>query len=331
MTQEKTRPYGRIILRRPGAPEAMEWVEDALPPPGPGEVLLRHEAIGVDFIDTNIRSGLMPVPLPTGIGFAAVGRVMATGAQVEDIAAGDRVAYSWSVPGSYAEARIVPAQRLIPLRDPALSSQVAAAALFRGLTAWYLATRLRPIQPGEHVLVHAAAGGVGMILTQWLAHLGAVVIGTAGSAEKVALLRAAGCTHALRQDEDFVGLVREVTGGKGCAVVYDSVGRDTFERSLDCAARFGLVVSYGWASGDPDPVALATLRNKGSLFLTRPTVSHYTEDPADLRAGAEALFSLIAQGRINIRVGNTYPLREAAAAHRDLTGRRTTGSVILTV
>lgn len=320
---------GRWLVRRPGGPEALEWVEETPSPPAAGEVSIRQEAIGVDFIDTQLRAGRMPVDLPTGVGFSAAGVVDAVGEGAEGFAEGDRVAYSWSVAGAYAERRNVPAERVFRLPDPSTPSETAAGALFRGLTAWYLATRLRPVSPGDVVLVHAAAGGVGQILTQWLTHLGATVVATAGSPEKLDLLRRQGLRHVALEADDFPALAREVSGGTGCAIVYDSVGADTFARSLDCAARFGLVVSFGWASGDPGQVSLPDLRNKGSLFVTRPTVSHYTARAEDFQQGARELFELISAGAIRISVGRSYPLKNAAAAHADLAARRTTGSVVL--
>lgn len=320
---------GRLIVRRPGGPEALEWIEETLPPPGPGEVTIRQHAVGVDFIDTQLRAGKMPAELPTGIGFSAAGEVSATGEGVEGLTEGDRVAYSWGVAGAYAEGRNVPAERVVRLPDQSMSAETAAGALFRGLTAWYLATRLRPVERGDFVLVHAAAGGVGQILTQWLGHLGATVIATAGSDEKLEMLRGFGHKHVVGEADDFPAAVARITGGKGCAIVYDSVGIDTFARSLDSAAMFGLVVSYGWASGDPGEVSLPEIRNKGSLFVTRPTVSHYTADARDLQRGGAELFELVSSGAIEIRIGNSYPLKEAAAAHADLGARRTTGSVVL--
>jgi NADPH2:quinone reductase len=323
---------GRFVVGKTGGPEAMTWVEADLPPPAAAEVRVRHQAVGVDFIDTQIRGGIMPMALPTGLGFGAAGVVEAVGTGVQGLAPGERVAYTALTPGTYAERRNVPAERIFRLPDQSLPAETAAAALFRGLTAWYLSTRLRRIGPGDAVLVHAAAGGVGHILTQWLAHLGATVIGIVGERGKLAHLKAQGCAHAIALDEeDFVARVKELTGGKGCAVVYESIGKATFERSLDCAARFGLIASFGWPSGDVDPVALATLRNKGSLFVTRPTVSHYTAAADDFQAGAAALFRMIADGHLKIDAGHVYPLREAPAAHADLAARRTTGSIVLRV
>lgn len=324
-----TETCGRVIVRQPGGPEAMEWVEETLPAPGAGEVSIRQQAIGVEFIDTQLRSGRMPAELPTGIGFSAAGTVSAVGDGVEGFAEGDRVAYSWSVAGAYAEKRNVPQDRVIRLPDQSMLAETAAGALFRGLTAWYLAMRLRPVSRGDFVLVHAAAGGVGQILTQWLTHLGATVIATAGSEQKLDMLRGFGLKHVVLESDDFAAAVTEITGGEGCAIVYDSVGADTFARSLDSAARFGLVVSYGWASGDPGEVSLPELRNKGSLFVTRPTVSHYTADPADLQRGGAELFGLVSSGAIEVRIGNSYPLKDAAQAHEDLAARRTTGSLVL--
>jgi NADPH2:quinone reductase len=324
-----TRSYRRIVVRQAGGPEVIEWEELALPAPLENEISIDQEAIGVEFIDTQLRSGQMPVAMPTGIGFSAVGTVVGVGSGVKTLEVGDRVAYSWPVAGAYAEMRNVPAERAFRLPDQKMPASTAAGALFRGLTAWYLATRLREIKKGDFVLVHAVAGGVGQILVQWLKHLGAVVIGTAGSADKLALAEQVGVDYPILQSEDFTARVAEITNGKKCAVVYDSVGKATFAGSLDSAARFGLVVSYGWVSGDVGGVMLPDLRNKGSLFLTRPTVSQYTADADDFRAGAEAVFGLIAAGVLKINVGNSYPLSQTAQAHSDLVNRKTRGSVVL--
>lgn len=322
--------YGRIVVEATGAPEVMRWVEEESHAPAPGEVRVRHEAIGVDYIDTQIRAGLLPASLPTGLGFAAAGTAVAVGAGVDHIAVGDRVAYIYFTAGSYSEERIVPAERVIVLPDQTLAADLAAGALFRGLTAWYLATRLRPIGQGDTALVHAAAGGVGLILSQWLKHLGVTVIGTVDTEEKAAVAREYGCQHTVvLSREDFVAKVKAVSGGVGAAIVYESIGQETWERSLDCARRFGLVASYGWPSGDPGDVSLMTLRAKGSLFVTRPTVTQYTADAADFRMGAAALFQRIKDGAIRIKVGNSYPLREAHRAHADIVAGRTVGSVVL--
>lgn len=321
--------YGRYIVEQPGAPDAMRWVQEPVRHAGPNEVRVRHEAVGVDFIDTQIRAGQLPAQLPTGLGFAAVGIAEETGPGVSHVRRGDRVAYVHFVAGSYAEERVVPAERVIALPDPSLAPELAAGALFRGLTAWYLATRLREVKPGDVALVHAAAGGVGLLLVQWLQHLGATVVGTVGSAQKAQLLREYGCRHAVViPEQDFVAKVKEVSDGRGADIVYDGVGKATFEGSLDSARRFGLVASFGWPSGDPE-LSLMTLRSKGSLFVTRPTVSHYTADPQDLRAGAQALFGLVRDGALRIKVGNSYPMREAPRAHADLVAGRTVGSVVL--
>jgi NADPH2:quinone reductase len=322
--------YGRFVVERTGAPEVMEWIQEPVKHAGANEVRVRHEAIGVDYIDTQIRAGLLPATLPTGLGFAAVGIATEVGDGVDHIQPGDRVAYMYFVAGSYGEERVVPAERVVRLPDQSLAPDIAAGALFRGLTAWYLANRLRPIGKGDTALVHAAAGGVGMILTQWLAYLGVTVVGTVDTKEKADALREIGCPHpVVMPDEDFVAKVKEVTEGRGAAIVYESIGVATFERSLECACRFGLIASYGWPSGDPDLVSLMTLRNKGSLFITRPTVTQYTAEAQDFQAGASALFGLIQQGQLRIKVGNAYPLREAARAHADLVTGRTLGSVVL--
>lgn len=321
--------YGRYIVEQPGAPDAMRWVQEPVRHAGPGEIRVRHEAVGVDFIDTQIRAGQLPAALPTGLGFAAVGIAEETGPGVSHVRRGERVAYLHFVAGSYAEQRVVPAERVIALPDQALAPELAAGALFRGLTAWYLTLRLREVKPGDVALVHAAAGGVGLILTQWLQHRGATVVGTVGRADKLQVLREHGCRHpVLIPEQDFVAKVKEASDGRGADIVYDGVGKATFEGSLDSARRFGLVVSFGWPSGDPD-LSLMTLRNKGSLFVTRPTVSHYAAQAEDFRAGALALFGLVREGVLRIKVDHSYPLREAPRAHADLVAGRTVGSVVL--
>lgn len=321
--------FGRYVVDQAGPPEVMRWTQEPVRHAGANEVRVRHEAIGVDFIDTQIRSGQMPATLPTGLGFAAVGVAEEVGAGVSHLSKDDRVAYVYFSAGSYGEERVVPADRVLALPDQKLAPEQAAGALFRGLTAWYLSHRLRKVERADVVLVHAAAGGVGLILTQWLRHLGAVVVGTVSTADKVEVLREAGCEHpVIIPAQDFVAKVKEVSGGKGAAIVYDSVGKATFEGSLDSARRFGLIVSFGWPSGDPE-VSLMTLRNKGSLFITRPTVTHYTAEAEDFRIGAQALFGLIEAGHLRITVGRSYALRDAAQAHADLAARRTVGSVVL--
>ncbi len=324
-----TRTTGRFIIDQPGGPEAMRWVEEPTSALQPGEVRVRHEAIGVDFIDTQIRSGLMPVSLPTGLGFAGVGVAEEVGADVTHLRPGQRVAYMYFSAGSYGQERVVPADRVVALPQQDLAADIAAGALFRGLTAWYLTQRLRRLGPGQVALVHAAAGGVGLILVQWLALMGVRVVATVGHAHKADVVREHGCRDVLvLGQDDVVARVREVSGGAGADVVYDCVGRDTFAASLASTRRFGLLVSYGWPSGEPE-VSLMAARAQGSIFLTRPTVTHYTAETADLREGVRALFSLVQEGKLRIRVSDRYPLREAPRAHADLAAGRTTGSVIL--
>lgn len=321
--------YGRFVVNQVGGPEVLEWVQDELREPAANEVRVRNEAIGVDFIDSMIRSGQLPAQLPTGVGFAAVGIIEELGSEIRGLTKGDRVAYMYFVGGSYAEQRYVPFDRVFKLPDQALSPVIAAGALFRGLTAWYLATELRQFQAGDTALVHAAAGGVGLILVQWLALLGVKVVGTVAENAKVPTLVEYGCdVPVVLSEEDFVSKVKEVSGGKGATVVYESIGAETFEKSLDAARRFGLIVSYGWPSGDPD-ISLMTLRNKGSLFITRPTVTHYTAETADFQRGASELFRLIKDGKLRIHAEHTYRLRDAAKAHADMTAGRTVGSVVL--
>lgn len=324
--------YGRLIVERTGSSEVMRWVQEPFRDLSSDEVRVRNEAIGVDFIDTLIRSGQLPAALPTGLGFAGVGIVEELGTDVNNLAIGDRVGYVYFAAGSYAEQRYVPVDRVFRLPDQSLSSAIAAGALFRGLTAWYLATQMRELKANDTVLVHAAAGGVGLILAQWLALKGVKVVGTVSTREKAALLKEYGCSYpVVIPEEDFVAKVEEVSGGKGAAVVYESIGTATFEKSLDCASRFGTIVSYGWSSGDPDEVSLMKLRNKGSLFITRPTITHYTAESEDLQRGASELFGLIKAGSLRIHVEKTYPLQDAAKAHADLEARKTVGSVVLTV
>lgn len=319
----------RIELSRFGGPEVLEWREVATPVPGVGEALVRHEAIGLNFIDTYQRSGLYPLPLPTGLGLEAAGVVLAIGPGVSGLAIGDRVAYCSPPPGAYAEQRVFPAERLVRLPDD-IDARTAAAAMLKGLTAWYLLRRSYPVRPGDTVLSHAAAGGVGLILGQWAASLGVRVIGVTGTAEKAALARANGCAEVvLADDPDFVARVREFSGGQGVAAVYDSVGRRTFLQSLDCLRRHGVMVTYGNASGAVEPFAPLELSKRGSLFVTRPTLFDFIATRADLEAATTELFAVIASGAVRIHIGQTYPLADVATAHRDLEARRTTGSTLL--
>jgi NADPH2:quinone reductase len=286
--------------------------------------------VGLNFIDVYHRTGLYPLPsLPSGIGQEAAGVVEAVGAGVTDIKVGDRVAYASPPPGSYAEARLMPADRLVVLPDN-IAERTAAAMMLKGMTAQYLLRRTYRVQPGDAVLVHAAAGGVGLIACQWARHLGATVIGTVGNDEKAELARAHGCHHVIVYSrENFVQRVKEITGGAGVAVVYDSVGKDVFMDSLDCLRPLGMMVTFGNASGPVPAIEPLVLSTKGCLFLTRPTLMVYTAKRADLLASAAELFEVVASGAVKIEVQQTYPLAEAAQAHRDLEARRTTGSTLL--
>ena len=318
-----------IRFHETGGPEVLRIEELPLPEPGPGQALVRHTAIGVNFIDTYHRTGLYKLPLPSGLGVEAAGVVEAVGQGVAHVAAGDRVAYVARPPGAYAEAAAVPADRLVRIPE-GVSDAVAAAAMLKGMTAWMLLRRIHAVKPGENVLFHAAAGGVGLIAVQWLRALGARTIATVGSDEKGRLALAAGATDVIVYTrEDFVKRVRELTKGEGVPVVYDSVGRTTFEGSLDCLAPMGLMVSYGNASGPVPPFEIAQLATRGSLFLTRPTLFSYTARREDLETGARELFGVIRSGQVRIDVKHRWPLAQAADAHRALEGRHTTGSIVL--
>ena len=318
-----------IRFHRTGAPEVLVWEQVEAGSPGPGQVLLRQTAVGLNYIDTYHRSGLYPVPLPSGIGLEGTGVVEAVAADVTELQPGDRVGYASPPLGAYAERRLMPADRLVKLPD-AISDRTAAAMMLKGLTAQYLLRRTHRVQRGETILVHAAAGGVGLILCQWAKHLGATVIGTVGSEEKARLARAHGCDHViLYRKEDVAERVRAITGDAGVPVVYDGVGKDTFVTSLDCLAPLGLMVSFGSASGTVPPFDLGMLSAKGSLFLTRPTLMTYTAKRADLADSARELFDVVVKSAVKIDIRQTYPLREAAAAHRALQGRETTASTLL--
>lgn len=326
---ESNKSDGQYSFAKQGGPEVLKWV----PLPGQqaleeGEVKIRHEAVGVEFIDTMMRSGAMQTHLPSGLGFSGVGRVESIGAGVSGVQPGDRVAYLCSTPGSYSSVRVVPAGRVYRLPNQAMPPQVAAGAIFRGLTAWYLTNRITPLRKGDVVLVHAVAGGVGLLLLQWLKHLGTIVVGTVGSKDKVEVAKKYGCDHVVvTPDESFSTRVKEVSAGGGAKVVYESIGRATFDESIDAAAHFGYIVSYGWPSGDPDPVPLGALRTK-SLFLTRPTISQYLAADADFREGAQYLFDLISTGKIQVKYA-AFSLKNAAQAQQDLVDGKTTGSVVL--
>lgn len=318
-----------IRLEQTGGPECLHYQPVEVPEPGEGEVRLRHTAIGVNFIDVYYRTGLYSTSLPSGLGVEGAGIVEAVGPDVLNVAVGDRVSYCLGPLGSYSTARILPAGLVVKLPD-SIDDAAAAAVTLKGLTAWYLLRRVRPLRPGDTILVHSAAGGVGTILTQWAHHLGARVLATVGSPEKVDLARSNGADDViLNRSEDVAARVRDLTDGLGVSVVYDSIGRDTFESSLDSLARFGLLVSFGNASGPAPSVAPLTLMAKGSLFLTRPLLGHYIAARTDLDAGAAELFGLVAAGVLRPVIGQRFALSEAAAAHRVLESRATTGATTL--
>ncbi|MEO8443714.1 MAG: quinone oxidoreductase [Gammaproteobacteria bacterium] len=317
-----------VRVHRFGGPEVLEWETVALGPPAAGEVTIRQTAVGLNYIDTYHRSGLYPLTLPAGIGTEAAGVVEAVGPDVQDFSIGDRVAYAGLPPGAYAGHRNWPAARLVKL-PAGIADDIAASVMLKGLTAWYLLRRSYRVQAGDAVLLYAAAGGTGTLLSQWAAALGARVIGVAGSAAKAELARAHGCAATvLADDPAFVSRVRELSGG-GVAVVYDSVGRDTFFQSLDCLRRHGTMVTFGNASGPVEPFSPMELTKRGSLHLTRPSLFDFIATRADLEAGTSELFGQIVSSAVRVAIGQRYPLREAARAHRDLESRRTTGATIL--
>jgi NADPH2:quinone reductase len=319
-----------IRIHKTGGPEVLQWEEVEVPAPGPGQVRLRQTAIGLNYIDTYQRSGLYPIQLPCVMGNEGAGVVEEVGPGVTELKKGDRVAYSGGI-GAYAEARLMPADRLVKL-PAGISDQQAAAMMLKGMTAQYLIRRTYKVQKGETVLVHAAAGGVGLILCQWLRHLGATVIGTVGSDAKAELAKKNGCDHPIVYTrEDFAKRVEEITKGAKLPVVYDSVGKDTFFKSLDCLRPFGLMVTFGQSSGSYGPVELGILAQKGSLYVTRPTLNTYAAKREDLVATANELFDVVQKGAVKIAIDQTYPLKEAAQAHRDLQARKTTGSTVFTI
>jgi NADPH:quinone reductase len=318
-----------IRFSETGGPGVLRLEEVARPRPGPGELLIRHTAIGVNFIDTYHRTGLYPVPLPSGLGLEAAGVVEAIGAGVEGFAVGDRAGYCTGPIGAYAQLNAVPAARAVNL-PVTIPDAIAAAGLLKGMTARYLAKVTFPLKLGHTCLVHAAAGGVGQLLTQWAAHLGATVIAVAGTPAKTEIARRLGAAHVLLAGEDIARRVRELTGGEGVDVVYDSVGRATFLASMDSLKPLGMFVSYGNASGPAPDISPAMLSQKGSLFFTRPTLFHYTRTPGLLQETADDLFAAIGQGIVTVAPPTVYPLAQAAQAHADLEGRRTTGSLVLT-
>jgi NADPH2:quinone reductase len=311
-----------------GGPDVLKWEEIDVPAPGAGEARIRHHAVGLNFIDVYHRTGLYPMPLPSGLGLEGAGVVEAVGTGVTKIAVGDRVAYASPPIGAYADARNMPAHRLVKL-PPNISFEEGAGMMLQGMTVQYLIKRTYAVRAGDTVLWHAAAGGVGLIACQWLSALGVTVIGTVGSDEKAALARQHGCHHVVNyRTEDFVAKVKEVTNGAGVPVVYDSVGRDTFERSLDCLRPFGLMVSFGNASGAVPPIDLAKA-SRGTLYLTRPSLNPYIARDEALETTAGDLIAAVSSGMVKIDVRQRYPLRNAADAQRDLEARRTTGSTVL--
>ena len=319
-----------IQFEQNGGPEVLQYTEVELPPVGPGEVRLRHTAVGVNFIDTYHRTGLYPVDLPSGLGVEGAGVVEAVG-DGAPLSVGDRVAYAGGPLGAYSTHRVMPADRLVPLPEE-INDATAASIMLKGLTAHYLVRRTYVVQPGDTILVYAAAGGVGLLLCQWAKHLGATVIGCVGSQEKAELACGHGCDHPiLYREEDVRQRVRELTNGDGVPVVYDSVGKDTFSTSLDCLRPLGLMVTYGNASGAVPPFAVHELTQRGSLYLTRPTLASYTATREQLEANAGELFQAVTQGILKVHQGQSFPLEQAADAHRALEARETTGATLLTV
>lgn len=321
-----------IRVHSPGGPEALQYETYEPGSPGTGEVRLEQHAVGLNFIDVYHRTGLYPIAdKPFVLGLEAAGIVAELGADVNGLSVGDRVAYAGVPIGAYCDERIVPAHRLVKLPDE-LSFETGAAMMLQGMTVQYLIRSTYQVKAGDTVLFHAAAGGVGAIACQWLNHLGAIVIGTVGSEQKAALARANGCQHTiLYREENIAERVAEITDGQGVPVVYDSVGKDTYEASLDCLSPLGLFISFGSASGPVESVSPATLAAKGSLYFTRPTLMTYTARAEDLQASAKELFDVVTSGAVKISVDQTYELRQARQAHEDLESRQTTGSTVFTV
>jgi NADPH:quinone reductase len=318
-----------IRIHEHGGPDMMKWESVEVGTPGPGEVRIMHTAIGLNYIDTYHRTGLYKIPLPTVLGREGAGVIEAVGANVSDFKVGDRVAYASSPIGSYAEVRLMPAERVVKVPDN-VTDQQAASMMLKGMTAQYLLRRTFKVNKGDTILFHAAAGGVGLIVSQWARHLGATVIGTVGSEEKAVLARASGCHHVINYSrEDFVARVAEITGGKKCDVVYDGVGKDTFLKSLDCVRPLGTVALFGNASGKVEPLDLGLLAAKGSLFVTRPTLDTFIAKREELVATANELFDVVGRGIVKIEINQTYALKDAAQAHLDLEARKTTGSTVL--
>src|ERR1700750_682688 len=318
-----------IRFHRAGGPEVLVWKKVKVATPGAGEARTRHTAVGLNFVDIYNRSGVYPVQLPSGLGGEGAGVVEEVGSGVTDLKAGDRVAYGAAPLGAYAEARLIPADRLLKLPD-SIDDKTAAAMMLKGLTVQYLIRQTHRVKSGDTILLHAAAGGVGLILSQWAKHLGATVIGTVGSDEKAKLAKNHGCADVIVYTrEDFAKRVEEITGGNKVPVVYDSVGKDTFLKSLDCLAPHGCAVLFGQSSGAVEPLNLGLLAAKGSLYVTRPTLNTYAAKRDNLVAMAKELFDVVKSGAVKIEVHQTYPLKDAAKAHTDLAARKTTGSTVL--
>ncbi|MDH5540941.1 MAG: quinone oxidoreductase [Rhizobacter sp.] len=325
-----------IQVKAAGGADAMQLVELSVGEPGPGQIRVRHEACGLNFIDVYQRSGVYPLPMPLSLGMEGAGVVEAVGESLPDqlmhLKVGDRVAYASQPPGSYSLLRVMPAKNVVRLPD-AIDFETGAAMMLKGLTAQYLLRKTLPqagLQAGDHVLFHAAAGGVGLIACQWAKALGLQLIGTAGTDAKCALAREHGAAHTINySSEDFVARVKEITGGKGVKVVYDSIGKDTWDKSLDCLRPFGLMASYGNATGPVPPISLGTLAAKGSLYVTRPTLFTHLATREGTQAMADELFGMVTTGKIKIRIDQRYALKDAAQAHRDLEARKTTGCSVL--
>ena len=318
-----------IRIFQTGGPEMMEYVDVEVGDPGAGEARVRHVACGLNFIDVYFRTGLYPQPLPAGLGMEGAGIVEAVGGGGTNVKPGDRVAYAGRPPGAYAEVRVMPASQLVVVPD-SIPLETAAGMMLRGLTVQYLFRRTFPLRGDETILFHAAAGGVGLIACQWAKALGVTMIGTVGSDEKAELAQAHGCTHTINYNkENFVERVKDLTQGKGVPVVYDSIGNDTFIRSLDCLSPLGMMVSYGNSSGPVPPFSLTELSSRGSLFITRPTLFSYAGKREDLEAMSADLFNMVESGKVRIDINQRYALRDVAQAHYDLEARQTTGSTIL--
>lgn len=320
-----------IRFYEPGGPEVMKWEEVEVGDPGPGEIRVKQTAAGLNFIDIYLRSGARPVPMPNGLGLEGGGEIVAVGEGVSDLAVGDRVGYADLPLGAYAEERVMPARIAVKLPD-SISNEQAAGMMLKGMTVQFLIKSCFPVEPGSTVLWHAAAGGVGLIACQWLNHLGVTVIGTVGSEAKAELARAHGCHHTINYNtEDFVERVNELTNGAGVPVVYDSVGQDTLRGSMKCLQRRGYLITFGNASGAPDPVAPGELSEHGSIYLARPMLFDFIAEREELLACAGDLFDVVSSGAVKIEINQTYPLSETVQAHKDLVARKTTGSTILLV